>query len=60
MQKNKNKNLQDEYGCEEEEEYEEAVSVEWAEKCLSIHFKCPCGKGYQILFSGDKCFYKIV
>lgn len=23
---------------------EEAVSVEWAEKCLSIHFKCLCGK----------------
>ena len=39
---------------------EEAVSVEWAEKCLSIHFKCPCGKGYQILLSGNNCYYKLV
>lgn len=34
--------------CDEvmrEEDQEEAVSAEWAEKCLSIHFKCPCGKG---------------
>lgn len=35
---------------------EEAVSVEWAEKCLSIHFKCPSGKGYQILLSGNNCY----
>lgn len=39
---------------------EEAVSVEWAEKCLSIHFKCPCGKGYQILLSGNNRYYKLV
>ncbi|KAF7825124.1 mitochondrial fission regulator 1 [Senna tora] len=39
---------------------EEVVSVEWVEKCLSIHFKCPCGKGYQILLSGNKCYYKLV
>ncbi|KAK2351983.1 hypothetical protein QL285_096699 [Trifolium repens] len=32
---------QDECG----EDFEEAVSVEWAEKCLSLTFKCPCGKG---------------
>lgn len=39
---------------------EETVSVEWVEKSLCINFKCPCGKGYQILLSGNKCFYKLV
>ncbi|TKY65237.1 hypothetical protein E2542_SST08095 [Spatholobus suberectus] len=27
---------------------EEAVSVEWAERCLSLVFRCPCGKGYEV------------
>ncbi|XP_061373526.1 uncharacterized protein LOC133315861 [Gastrolobium bilobum] len=39
---------------------EEAVSLEWADKCLSICFKCPCSKGYQILLSGNNCYYKLV
>ncbi|KAI4356658.1 hypothetical protein L6164_000663 [Bauhinia variegata] len=39
---------------------EEAVSVEWAEKCLGINFQCPCGKGYKILLSGTNCYYKLV
>ncbi|AES93866.1 auxin responsive protein [Medicago truncatula] len=30
-----------------ENDYEEAVSVEWVDKCLSLTFKCPCGKGYE-------------
>ncbi|CAJ1827337.1 unnamed protein product [Sphenostylis stenocarpa] len=29
---------------------EEAVSVEWAEQCVSLGFRCPCGKGYEDLF----------
>ncbi|AET00204.2 hypothetical protein MTR_5g089450 [Medicago truncatula] len=28
-------------------DYEEAVSVEWVDKSLSLTFKCPCGKGYE-------------
>ncbi|KAI4354713.1 hypothetical protein L6164_003558 [Bauhinia variegata] len=43
-----------------EEDSEEAVNVEWAEKCLSINFNCPCGRGYKILLSGSNCYYKLV
>ncbi|XP_028766621.1 uncharacterized protein LOC114724439 [Neltuma alba] len=49
---------QDDSGTEDGTE--EIVSVEWVEKSLCINFKCPCGKGYQILLSGNKCFYKLV
>ncbi|XP_052729461.1 uncharacterized protein LOC128195550 [Vigna angularis] len=39
---------------------EEAVSVEWAEKCVSLGFRCPCGKGYEVLLSENNCYYKLV
>lgn len=39
---------------------EEAVRVEWAEKCVSIAFRCPCGKGYEVLLSANNCYYKLV
>ncbi|XP_060215824.1 uncharacterized protein LOC132642812 [Lycium barbarum] len=38
---------------------EEAVWVERMGSCLILHFKCPCGKGYQILLSGNNCYYKL-
>ncbi|RDX92738.1 hypothetical protein CR513_25087, partial [Mucuna pruriens] len=41
------------------EDCEEAVSVEWAEKCLSLVFRCPCGKGYEVLLSENNCYYKL-
>ncbi|KAK0589454.1 hypothetical protein LWI29_014556 [Acer saccharum] len=43
-----------------EADIEESVSVERAGECLIIHFKCPCGKGYQILLSGRNCYYKLM
>ncbi|CAN4121921.1 unnamed protein product [Withania somnifera] len=39
--------------------YEEAVWVERMGSCLILHFKCPCGKGYQILLYGNNCYYKL-
>ncbi|MED6195968.1 hypothetical protein PIB30_042846 [Stylosanthes scabra] len=39
---------------------EEAVSVEWADKCLRVMFRCPCGKGYEVLLSENTCYYKLV
>lgn len=45
---------------EAEAETEELVSVERVGEGLSIHFKCPCGKGYQILLSGSNCYYKLM
>ncbi|CAH9083597.1 unnamed protein product [Cuscuta epithymum] len=27
---------------------------------LVIHFKCPCKKGYEILLSGNNCYYKLL
>ncbi|XP_027351402.1 mitochondrial fission regulator 1 [Abrus precatorius] len=48
---------QDELGGED---CEEAVNVEWAEKCLSLAFRCPCGKGYEVLLSENNCYYKLV
>ncbi|GAU25747.1 hypothetical protein TSUD_216790 [Trifolium subterraneum] len=47
---------QDEFGAD----YEEAISVEWVEKCLSLTFRCPCGKGYEVLISENNCYYKLV
>ncbi|AES89322.1 hypothetical protein MTR_4g072520 [Medicago truncatula] len=41
-------------------DYEEAVSVEWVDKCLSLTFKCPCGKGYEVLICANNCYYKLV
>ncbi|KAG5603744.1 hypothetical protein H5410_025236 [Solanum commersonii] len=38
---------------------EEAVWVERMGNCLILHFKCPCGKGYQILLCGNNCYYKL-
>ncbi|KAJ0093899.1 hypothetical protein Patl1_25740 [Pistacia atlantica] len=42
------------------EDFVEAVTVEKAGECLIIHFKCPCGRGYQILLSGKTCYYKLM
>ncbi|GMY25844.1 myotubularin-related protein DDB_G0290005 isoform X2 [Fagus crenata] len=41
-------------------EFEESVYVERVEEGLTVHFKCPCGKGYQILLSGRNCYYKLM
>ncbi|KAK4715346.1 hypothetical protein R3W88_013684 [Solanum pinnatisectum] len=38
---------------------EEAVWVERMGNCLILHFKCPCGNGYQILLCGNNCYYKL-
>ncbi|KAL3642355.1 hypothetical protein CASFOL_013170 [Castilleja foliolosa] len=38
---------------------QEAVWVEKNGECLVIRFKCPCGTGYQILLSGNDCYYKL-
>ncbi|XP_042029463.1 uncharacterized protein LOC121776358 [Salvia splendens] len=47
--------------CEGEAEIpsQEAVFVEKSGECLVLHFKCPCGDGYQILLSGNNCYYKL-
>ncbi|KAJ7980284.1 flocculation protein FLO11-like [Quillaja saponaria] len=46
---------------DKEEDYlEESVTVERAKECLIINFKCPCYKGYQILLTGTKCYYKLI
>ncbi|OMO52099.1 hypothetical protein COLO4_37412 [Corchorus olitorius] len=39
---------------------EKAVRVQKIGDCLDLHFKCPCGKGYQILLSGQNCYYKLI
>ncbi|GKV50075.1 hypothetical protein SLEP1_g56791 [Rubroshorea leprosula] len=44
----------------EGEEIEDAVWVEKTGECLAVHFKCPCSKGYQILLSRGKCYYKLM
>ncbi|CAI8585737.1 unnamed protein product [Vicia faba] len=41
-------------------DYEEAISVEWIEKSLNLTFRCPCGKGYEVLICGNNCYYKLV
>lgn len=38
---------------------QEAVFVEKSGECLVLHFNCPCGNGYQILLSGNNCYYKL-
>ncbi|KAK7838258.1 hypothetical protein CFP56_020096 [Quercus suber] len=43
------------------QDFEESVFVERVgEEGLTVHFKCPCGKGYQILLSGRNCYYKLM
>ncbi|GMI65125.1 hypothetical protein like AT2G32235 [Hibiscus trionum] len=44
----------------DEVDCEEAVGVEKIGECLDLHFKCPCGKGYKILLSGNNCYYKLI
>ncbi|KAF9683449.1 hypothetical protein SADUNF_Sadunf04G0014800 [Salix dunnii] len=39
---------------------EESVCVEKTGDCFIVHFKCPCGKRYQILLSGGNCYYKLM
>ncbi|KAG6423049.1 hypothetical protein SASPL_113433 [Salvia splendens] len=52
---------EDEEECEEETQNpsQEAVFVEKSGECLVLHFKCPCGDGYQILLSGNNLYYKL-
>ncbi|KAK6131601.1 hypothetical protein DH2020_034615 [Rehmannia glutinosa] len=38
---------------------QEAMWVEKNGECLVLHFKCPCGNGYQILLSRKNCYYKL-
>lgn len=38
---------------------QEAVFVEKSGDGLVLHFRCPCGNGYQILLSGNNCYYKL-
>ncbi|OWM69351.1 hypothetical protein CDL15_Pgr006314 [Punica granatum] len=54
-----NNNATEKDGAEAEND-QESVSVEELGDCLSIHFNCPCGKGYQILLSGRNCYYKLI
>ncbi|WRX25590.1 hypothetical protein QQP08_018077 [Theobroma cacao] len=39
---------------------EEAVRAEEIGECLDLHVKCPCGKGYQMILSGQNCYYKLI
>ncbi|KAG2727753.1 hypothetical protein I3760_01G172500 [Carya illinoinensis] len=41
-------------------DFEESVFVERVGEGLTVRFKCPCGKGYQILLSGRDCYYKLM
>ncbi|KAJ7955120.1 flocculation protein FLO11-like [Quillaja saponaria] len=43
-----------------EERLEESVSIEKVGECLVINFKCPCYRGYQILLTGNNCYYKLI
>ncbi|KAL8486681.1 hypothetical protein ACS0TY_023393 [Phlomoides rotata] len=38
---------------------QEAVWVEKHGESLVLHFKCPCGNGYEVLLSGTSCYYKL-
>ncbi|KAG9159040.1 hypothetical protein Leryth_018587 [Lithospermum erythrorhizon] len=38
---------------------EEAVSVEKKGDSLVVHFNCPCGIDYEILLSGNNCYYRL-
>lgn len=49
--------LQDDLGGGDSEE---AVSVDWAERCINLAFRCPCGKGYEVLLSENNCYYKLM
>ncbi|KAK6145906.1 hypothetical protein DH2020_019775 [Rehmannia glutinosa] len=52
-------NHKEESESEMENPSQEAVWVEKNGECLVLHFKCPCGNGYQILLSGKNCYYKL-
>ncbi|XP_050216000.1 uncharacterized protein LOC126667078 [Mercurialis annua] len=41
-------------------DFEEAVNVEKTGECLTVHFKCPCSKGYKILLDGKSCYYRLM
>ncbi|PIN09601.1 hypothetical protein CDL12_17809 [Handroanthus impetiginosus] len=48
--------------CENHEMENPSQESVWVEKngdCLVLHFKCPCGHGYQILLSRNNCYYKL-
>ncbi|XP_031098992.1 probable serine/threonine-protein kinase samkC [Ipomoea triloba] len=58
---------EDNNNSKEEDKGEEAKTSEesvWVEEKggegLVIHFKCPCNKGYEILLSGNNCYYKLM
>ncbi|KAL6526633.1 hypothetical protein OROGR_015723 [Orobanche gracilis] len=53
------KHLQEEPENETGNSSQEAVWVEKNGESLVIHFKCPCGAVYQILLSGNNCYYKL-
>lgn len=41
-------------------ETKESVFVDKTEGGLILQFNCPCGSGYEIYLSGDKCFYRLI
>ncbi|KAG9151661.1 hypothetical protein Leryth_001951 [Lithospermum erythrorhizon] len=45
---------------ETESDHQEAVWVEKKGEGLVIHFKCPCGEGYEIFLFGNNCYYKLM
>ncbi|KZV46785.1 hypothetical protein F511_15345 [Dorcoceras hygrometricum] len=49
----------DESETDTEKTPEEAVLVEQNGNCLVLHFRCPCGSGYQVLLNGNNCYYKL-
>lgn len=51
--------LQEECEDQVENPSQEAVFVEKSGDDLVLHFKCPCGDGYEILLSGNNCYYKL-
>nr|GMD74438.1 uncharacterized serine-rich protein C215.13-like [Ipomoea batatas]GME10234.1 uncharacterized serine-rich protein C215.13-like [Ipomoea batatas] len=60
-------NAAEDNNSKEEDKGEEAKTSEesvWVEEKggegLVIHFKCPCNKGYEILLSGNNCYYKLM
>uniref|UniRef100_A0A7N0V6X5 Uncharacterized protein n=1 Tax=Kalanchoe fedtschenkoi TaxID=63787 RepID=A0A7N0V6X5_KALFE len=43
-----------------DKEVEELVSVEKSGDGLKIKLRCPCGSGYEILITGQTCYYKLL
>ncbi|KAM7488418.1 hypothetical protein LguiB_025902 [Lonicera macranthoides] len=52
--------IEDEVQDASEIEPVEAAWVEKAGEASIIHFKCLCGKGYQILLYGNNCYYMLM